>query len=299
MAVMVGGGGGSKNNETKLVPWEGQQPYLTAGYEGAKSALEATPKGPYEGQYFAGPDPLQQQARQMMTASATGGGASQVADQFNKNVQDTMRGDYLDPAKNPWLARTAETINRTGTQNWREQILPTMQSSAIAGGAYGGSRAQIGAQNAGVRQQQGMDDLIAQMYYKNYDTERGRMMNPELAKAGIEAGLAPAMILNEVGGANRADAQMALDEKLKHWQDTIDAPWRGLDRYAGIIGGAISGGGSQPGSSMGTGASVLTGAMGGAATGASIGSVFPGYGTAIGAGAGGILGGLAGLFGRR
>lgn len=73
---------------------------------------------------------------------------------------------------NPYLQQSADQISRNLTQNLNENILPGINSGAIAAGGFGGSRQAI-AQGLGIgRTQQAIGDAQTNLYSQGYNTDQ-------------------------------------------------------------------------------------------------------------------------------
>jgi hypothetical protein len=225
-----------------------------------------------------------EQAAQTSAESAAGR-ANTGVDGLRTLAQDQIAGKYLDPATNPHLQANVNAAIDPMKQQLLRDILPSIQSQAIAQGAYGGSRNGIQNGLAVGEFDRNALNTASQMYARNYENERGIQQN--------SAGL-----LNDAGRLDLAGSQIlsALGTGQRNIQN--EAPWTGMDRLAAILGsGGFTSGTDTNNSTQKTVGTPASGGLGsalqGAAGGASAGSSFGPWGAAIG----GALGGLGSLFG--
>ena len=246
----MSGGGGSNTTVEKADPWEAQQPYLKAGFQGAQEGVLNQPGAtvvPFSPETQYG---LSQQGNRALQGSPLLGAANQQA-------MATMGGDYM--SGGPGFDAFADSA-------W-SAVRPQVDSAFEAGGRYGSN---LHAESLG----RGFGRAMAPLY----DAERGRQMAatfgaPGLAMADYQD---PAM-LQQVGAAREGKGQQYADETTNR-----------LQNYMGLVGGMNYGGTRT--TSGGAGTSPLLGGMGGAMSGASLGSMFGPWGAGIGAVGGGLLG---------
>ena len=245
---MSSGGGGTTVQNTD--PWKGQQPYLTAGFEGAKQGILNQPGAtvvPFSPETQYG---LTQQGNRALQGSPLLGPA-------NEQVMNTLGGDYMSGGPG---------FNAFADSAW-SAIRPQVDSAFASGGRYGSN---LHAESLG----RGFGRAMAPVY----DAERSRQMTaafgaPALSMADYQD---PAM-LQAVGAAREGKGQEYADETTRR-----------LQNYMALIGGAGYGGTTTM--TGGAQQRPLLGGLGGAMSGAYLGSLVPGLGTGLGALGGGLLG---------
>lgn len=90
-------------------------------------------------------------------------------------LQKVIGGDYLSPTSNPYLASMVEYAQRPLTQNYQNTILPTLDTTAIEAGRYGGGAwADLRSQES-QNYERALGDIANQMYGGAYESERQRM----------------------------------------------------------------------------------------------------------------------------
>jgi hypothetical protein len=254
---------------TQVTPWAPQGDAITDIYRRATTAQDAMPTGPNADQTTA-MDWLRAQAPGLSTGST----------ELRNLGTATARGDFLDPASNPWIASAVEAAQRPLREQLDQNIL-SIGDAAQRSGAYGGDREQLLRGQALGDFNQSALDIANQIYFQNYQNERNLQQNAgALLSQGNALALAPGQLLGALGD--------------QQYQWATDMPYAGLDRLAQILqlGSSYS---NQNTVSTGTPATAgglqtgLSGALGGASAGAAFGP--------WGAGIGAAIGGLGGLFG--
>lgn len=122
-----GGGGGTQTTQTveKSDPWEGQQPYLTKGFQNVESAfLNSTPQF-YPGSTVTPYSPETNLALQLQTDRAING--SPIQEAGTNQLSDTLNGAYLGQARSQY-------DNSPMAGYVKEALTPTLQGDFLHGG---------------------------------------------------------------------------------------------------------------------------------------------------------------------
>jgi hypothetical protein len=116
---------------------------------------------------------------------------------------------------NPYLAQMGQAITSTANDNLNYNVLPGINSGAVAAGGYGGSRHGIAQGLAIGQNQQGIANSLASLYGGAYEGDqnrkntygiaemgdltnrRGQDFTKETARYGIDIGRANAMMADE------------------------------------------------------------------------------------------------------
>lgn len=167
---------------------------------------------------------------------------------------------------NPYLQSQANAITQTATQNLNNNILPGIQSGAVAAGGYGGSRQGIAEGNAIGQTNQGITNSLSSLYGnayaqdQNYNLGLGSLYNQSrnLDQQGLQIGA------NLTNSANTGlVAQGAGVTGVGNTQQ--QAPWtvtnnagNAFQQFSGLGGSQIN---TQNGSTLG---GIVGGALGGA-----------------------------------
>lgn len=269
------------------VPWTEQQQFLKDLWGRASEAMWKTPTAPYTGNFFASANPFENQAigSTVNLAQNTAGKGQGLID----TGANWASGGY---AQDPTFQAAVGAALAPMNDQFTRSVMPQIRSASIAEGAYGGSRK--GENIAASEHLRRVGDVGSQMAWQ------AQMMAPELMKSGIAIeGLAP-QLMTQAGGMQRQLDQMGVDNSLAKFQETIQAPWRGLAPFSAAISGNYGGTSTQDVQVPSQGANLIQGALGGAGLGAALGQLtgaqgLGGYAPFLGVG--GILGALGGLFG--
>lgn len=228
----------SSSTTTQTVPkW--QRKYLEDLYGRAQSEIANNPGEFYPGATVAAQDPATVAANQLLVQRGMGG--SPLVDAAQGQTQDVISGRYLSPESNPYLRATYDQASRAVTDNYRDAVLPALQSRfAQAGqgmsgnfeGAYGRANAALGTSLA---------DLGTQIYGGAYGDERARQeaasrAAPALAEQDFRN-------IEAVGsaGLNREQyAQSVLDDLIARFDYAQNEPAQRLSRYASLLGNPIT-----------------------------------------------------------
>lgn len=202
---------------------------------------------------------------------------SELINAANAQAVNTVRGDYLNPQTNPFLAAYANQAMGDVSNNYLNSILPQLQSAANRAGAFGGSSDTL-MQGEAMR---AYGDALARtatgIYNPAYEAERQRQQQAELYAPQVmqmppqqlTAGLG-------VGDAYQQQKQAELNSLYQQWQQAQQWPYYALSGATGggvpwISGYGISGGGQNYSqnttSSVKGGTSPLSSIFGGALSG--------------------------------
>lgn len=169
---LIGGASGSgKNNASATsttTPWKVQQPYLLGGFADASQAYNALKTQPfYQGDLYAGLNPLQNQAIAGTQNFAMGEGQSTAANMlgasnaslsgslgqmdaagalYGFNPGNATMGNITDAgmyANNPYMSGMIDAASRDVTRNLTEDVLPGINRLGSATGNTNSSRTGI------------------------------------------------------------------------------------------------------------------------------------------------------------
>lgn len=278
-----GSGGGSTTSTTKMEPATEVKPYL-APYLNQASQVSNTPYETYQGQRIADLTPEQLMGAGLTSAQALNGFQGQN-DAF-ANYAATMRGDFMSPDSNPWLAANAQKAMGDISNAYRTGTKPQTDAAASRAGAFGGSAWQQMVGNNERTLGDSLGNAANQFYGQNYLNERNNQMQglnmlPTLQNVGYT----DAAKLTGVGDAFRQYQQDLLNTNYSDWQEAQNYPVRQLD----IMGNALR-------ATMGAGGSTSTSQSGGykpSPFASALGGGMAGY--AMGGATGAGLGALGGL----
>ena len=280
--------GGDTDVTSRVEPWSAAKPHFERLYNLASEAYDQTDKNPYPGDFFAGENGFDIQARSQVSYAAEQMGPDAVITRMLG--RGIVQGEFLDPSSNIILKDSVDVAVQKAEDTLLEDVMPQVLDIAIKSGAYSGTgteliidRAVEGFSREALRATTGI-------YYENYTRERSLMPGGvEMLKVAEIMDYEKGKLIQANADMLRAVRQIALDEALRDFEDEQKAHWRGMDQYMSIM----TGGGfhaDTKGEKKNVLGSALQGAVGGASLGASVGG---GPGAIVG----GILGGVAGLLG--
>ena len=259
------GGGGDQQVQTEAVPWSGAQPHLQSIMSAAGSLYGQGGPGYYPGQTFAGRDPLSDQAQNLRLNYAMNSMPGQI---YDAQRAQSFALNSPDAANNPYVQNMMQSNQFLANRNLQENLLPAIQSGAVASGQMGGSRQGIAQGLAARGTQEALANANAQTmmdaYGKGLGAQQGALsMAPNL----MAMGMAPMDVLGNVGAYNQGIDTQALDADINRWNYNQERPWDALGRYSSIVSGNNQWGSSS--TQDGGGSSPLAGALGGGLMGAS------------------------------
>jgi hypothetical protein len=155
----------------------------------------------------------------------------------------TLRGDYLDPESNPYLADTFNAAARNVADQYMYGTVPQMTASAVRNRSMG---------NAGQAQYEDMqrfgfgenlNNLATNIYGPAYAMERGNMQSAmQFAPAMQEMGYRDAQTQLGIGDIRRDYAQSLINEDIMRDAERRQVPLQRLDLKSSAIQAALGGG---------------------------------------------------------
>jgi len=266
-------------------PWSTQQPYLGYGFASAyDNFLSGGPQFYPNATYT----PFSSQTEAAMAGTENRAlNPPGYQTNYQTNLSDTLGGNYLDPATNPYLKSTYDQAAARVTDTWNTSVLPSINASfAGSGGMGGGIQPQLVNQSAG-RLGDSLAGLATNIYGGNYQQERQnqmRAMGQVPSATALDYGNWQA--LGGVGGQVENKAGQMLSDSMNRFNYYQNRPEQNLINYLNAIRGGYGTVSTTPQGSPFAGALGGMGAMGSMAADMGIG----GWPAWLLAGLGGILG---------
>jgi len=299
VALCTGGSGGNDASDTsevtnKIELTPQQQKILKPAVPRIVDFVENPP------QQYAGsliPQLNQQQVAGQQQLIGAAGQQQGIANDAATAQRFLSSGAVLDPRLNPGLQGSIDAAIRPITQAYQENVLPSINDSAIASGQFGGSRQGIAEGRAAEGYQRAVGDTTANIVNPAYQAglqafTQGVGLSPLTQAAQAQ----PGQTLASVGNENFALQQARVQEEAQKYANEQLIPYLAAKQAWELAFSAPSGSTNistgQATQSAPSGPGPAVGALGGAASGAAIGSMFGGVGAPVGAGIGAILGGL-------
>lgn len=220
---MSGGGGGGNSTTVQNIPDELKP--LASRYTTEATKLFDTPYQGYTGQRNADLNLMQNLGLGATAQRAIQGDAGVNA--ASQNILATARGDYLNPATNPYLQQNVDlALGQAGGAINQQFNRP---------GAYGSSA------HEGVMSKQ-FGDIATQMYGQNYAQERGNQINAWNAAQNYgQNAYNDAAQLMKAGQIYQDEAQKGLDWNYEQYMTEQDDPYKKLAAAAGVFGTNLGG----------------------------------------------------------
>ena len=269
-----GGGGGTTQTIQKSDPWEGQQPYLTRGFEKAGQYLDSPPTQYYTGESVVPFSPETQEGLLAQTMRAVGG--SPVNEAASRLTSDTLNGKYM--YGNPGFDAAFKAASN--------QIIPMVSSQFEKAGRSNSGLAQTAMTQA-------LGDAFSGMYQNERQNQyRAGLLAPQLASQDYQD-IGQLLSVGATEEALRGGYQQNAQNQYYYNQQS---PLNQLMNYMGLIQGNYGGTttGSQTSDAAASSSNPLLGGLGGAMSGYSLASSLPasfGINPLFGAGLG-LLGGI-------
>ena len=211
---------------TQTAPPSFSQPFLQYGMEEAGRLYEQGGPQFYQGQTYAGFDPLQTEAMEAQVARARAG--SPLTGQAQATLGSFLgstgpEGQYVPPAQSGLLTGA---INRA-----LDPVQARVQSQLAQRGRLGsGAAADVTARALG--------DVAADVAYRDFARQQGlglqaAQMAPQMAAADY----ADIGILGQVGAQRQAMGQKGIEEAMQRYSFEQTSPYENLARYQNLIAG--------------------------------------------------------------
>ncbi len=245
----MGGRTGQQQNSTQTTTLPGdQQQNVDLLMQGARDLYQGGGPRYFQGQTYAGTDPLTTQGRQGMTNYAGGVGSALVGDAIATDRSFMDPNNIFNPENIPGFQRAQQGVITNANNNLTRNILPAIRSGSVAAGSYGGSRQGIAEGLALGETNRYIGDTLANMNMQAYEGGMNRA-NAAAARAPqtYGLGLAPGSTMASVGDAYRSDAQRGIDADMARWNFEQLAPLLNLQNFQALTGTAGQYGGTTTG----------------------------------------------------
>lgn len=283
----MGKGNNSTRTITSATPWAGvdqplRQAVGQAGQfynQGAPDYFPGNTVAPFS-QYTQGAIDQQAQRAQM---------GSPLMDAGKDQLQQTLQGDFLNA--NPHFNQAVQSAIRPVTEQYRDVVMPGINSTFSEAGRYGSGAHQAMQGQAATDYERNVGDISSNMAYQNWAGERENQL-----KAGL---LAPQMAqqdyfdINQLGAAGSLQDQQAqrqINADIARHDYNQNSDMQFLSNYMGLLQQAPWG---QNSTVTPPPTNPFTSAMGGGIMGGMLAAPTGGMSIPMGA----LLGGGAGLLG--
>lgn len=232
------GGGGTNTTVQKSDPWAAQQPYLQQIMGQAQTNFAAGGPQYYQGSTVAPQSAATQQAYGMVQGDVTNNPLQAAA---SNQVQNTLNGNYLDPASNPYLQGTFQAGTQQITNAYNSAVNNTT-SGAESNGRYGSGMQAYQNNMSNQTLANSLGNLEATTYGQNYNTERANQVGAVGAAGDVQnQALNNANALGSVGTAQDTYAQNQTNANVNQWNYNQNLPNNTLAQYLGLVQGNYGG----------------------------------------------------------
>ena len=231
--------GGTSVTESREAPWEIQEPYLTSGFEQAKTIYNRGAPRYYSGPTVAGFDPTEEAAQAATLGYAMGPEArgQQLA------AQGSLVQGLSGQVDLPQFNRMRDALATGGQSKLTGEVLPGIRESLVRYQPGGSTRGDL-VQNKAIADAvtTGMTKPLADMYTSAYGRAQDRavqsgQMYPSIM--GAPMGLYGAM--GDVGAQRRAMTQEGINRDMAEYQYEANKQQQQLANYMSMISGNYGG----------------------------------------------------------
>ena len=206
-----------------------QKPFIEFGLGEAKKYYN-TPRTYYEGSTVV---PFSNLTKEAMTDIETRAreGSTLVTD-AQKQIEDTMAGNYLDPATNPYLTSAMDAATRPMREAFTQDTMPSINAAFSSAGRYGSGLQGNMQARAAEDYLQAVGDVGSRMAYSNYADERARQESATRdAPAFAELDYLGSDRLGQLGAVNEAMSAKNLQEDIDRYNFTQEEGRNRLAEY--------------------------------------------------------------------
>jgi len=217
-------------------PWAPLQPFLTQGFGRAEDLYQQGGPQYYPQSTVAQFGPTTQQALGQYQDIANAG--NPITAPAQNMLAGTLRGDYLSPESNPYLAAMSDAAARQAGRQYSEYTAPSIQAQFANSGRTGSGLYANALDQSRDTLARNLSEMNANLYGQNYQSERGRQLQaaqlaPQTAQLSY---LDPSQLLN-VGELQDTKSQQNITDQFNRYMYNQERPYDNLARYFGYLGG--------------------------------------------------------------
>jgi hypothetical protein len=227
--------GGTQTQKTELPNYLKPygDPYAKTGAE-----LASMPYQPYPYQRVA---PFtQDQLYGMDMARQQAGYYSPLWSQAQNQLSNTLGGQYMDPASNPYLQQTYDIAANRMADAYSRGTGATTNAIFGKSGSFGGSAHQEVTEGNNRAFGDSLGGLANQLFGGNYQAERARQLGamqyaPQFAGQQQNYGLTNINALLGIGQMMQGQGQQYMDADYAQFQDAMNYPYRQFDTFRSLF----------------------------------------------------------------
>ena len=223
--------------------------------------MATTPTPYFPGQGYVAPSAATQYGINQGMNAAQGG---------MQDVNRTSLGNFnflsnaADVANNPYVNNMLDVNQQRVTQNFKENLLPSINTGAAKVNAMGSSRQGIAQAQGAERTAQQLANTNKELMMDAYNSGLGAQQNA-LSQTGAmhQNLLAPSAAAMGMGSAIEGYQSKALDDAMARHNYQYEEPWQRVDNVAKLIGNLFGNYGTSSTKSTGTGTGTTSQSSGG------------------------------------
>ena len=223
------------------------RPFLTQGLERARELFLTGPQPTFfPGQTYISPSAQTEQALAQQEALATGAQptlqqAQQAYQASLGQIGQTAAGGFLQG--NPYQQAMLAAATRPLTQQFGEQVLPSVASLYSRAGRYGSGAMERALGGATEAYGRALGDVSANIVGQDYARERGLQQQAQMGQAALaqaapsfyQQQFLPSQTLAQVGAAREAISAQPLQEQMARFQFGQQQPIQSLMSYLSSV----------------------------------------------------------------
>lgn len=142
-------------------------------------------------------------------------GAEQpVAGAGLNQAYQTLSGQFLDPATNPYLQATYAEAARPMIQSYQQSVAPSLMAQAQRAGAFGGSAYDQAQSLSQENLARGLGNLGTDIFGGAYETGRAQQLQTlGMLPSALQSGMAPSQAVLGAGTLEQQQQQAVLDSQ--------------------------------------------------------------------------------------
>lgn len=229
--IYGGGGGGGTSESSSKIEYPDEIKPLLSNVANLSTDLYNTPFQGYQGNRFAGLNPIQQQAMQGTINRAVSG--SPIMDQANQSLTQMM-GDQ----QNPFLDQQVQSAQQSVMDNYNMAVKPQTEAAMVGSGSFGNSGLQQVQAQQQNQLQQNLGNVAAGMYGDAFNqNQQNRLQALGMSQNFANQDFADLNQILNVGNTLQDQAQNQADFNYDEFMRQQDDPFRKLQAMTGVMQG--------------------------------------------------------------
>lgn len=231
---IYGGGGGGGQTSTTTASIAPELRPLAELYTQQATSIANTPYKAYSGQRYAGLNPTQNVALDIVQNRALGG--SQTMNNAESSLNQFITGGQTNPYLDAMVAKAQGSV----VDQFNNMVKPQTEAAMQHSGSFGNSGYMQLMQNLQKQAAQQMSDIATQMYGQAYGQDQAnRMQAIGMAPTFGNAAYQDAGQLLNAGNIRQNQDQQNLDFAYNQFMQAQDYPFKQLQATGGVVKGGM------------------------------------------------------------